>query len=229
MKKKVEISIIWVIFYIILLLFVSGLLVYKTFFEKPSREEIPIETKKEETIQATPERKKEKAPVIEQKPDTLKILVEEEIPDTTEVIAKNIEIVTETKSPEELGRLRIPQTRSLFNLSSSSYLANLPEGKIYYDGSHGKLESQVIYGEKEISEKLIATNFNGEIVSELEIGLMDENREVKKYALISRNKISVFERTSSDNKNGKQEEQVTDYTITPELKFMKGKTYTKVL
>jgi hypothetical protein len=145
--------------------------------------------------------------------------------------AEEAEIISEKPTEDAEAALEplvidIAQTKSLF-----SNQASLPEsgqtGKIYLQNKNGKLES-VVKSEKEgFYERLISYDAKGNTLDELEIGTIDGAGKTVKRAVISGNRISVFEIVSA--KGGKkQEETVTEYRITPQLTFRKGKTYTRL-
>jgi hypothetical protein len=139
--------------------------------------------------------------------------------------SENTEKVEETTELKNLNPVYITQIKSLFNLSNFS-IDNLPEGKTYFHGENGKLESVIHKGEDGISEQLVSYDYRGQKTDALEIGWIDGAGQVVKYAVISGNKISIFETL---NTKKKKETKVTEYAITPQLKFTKGKIYMQLL
>jgi hypothetical protein len=227
-EKKIAIFIIT-----ICILFILGMAFYKTCsFSEEIPEEKPIETVKEK--EPKPSVKPPKSVIVE--PDTVS---EQEIDSIATIENPEIEnggIVEEkpeTVVPEpvekqkELSNIYIPFTKSLFNRPNLS-INDLPERKIYYSGENGRLESSFVLKEGKTIEYLVSYNPQGEKVDNLEIGLIDEKAVRKKYATFSQNKISTFETIQGKEKE-KEEESVTNYSITPELRFVKGKTYKKIL
>jgi hypothetical protein len=106
----------------------------------------------------------------------------------------------------------------------------MPTGKIYYQGNNGKLESSVLHNEGVFKEQLKSYDYAGNKVDELEIGVVDETAKTVKHAVISKNKISVFEIVTAKGKKQEQQvEKVTEYAITPQMKFREGKTYTRLM
>jgi hypothetical protein len=156
---------------------------------------------------------------------------EEENPETeTEVAAKEIQETTiqeNSAEQKELPNISIPFTKSLFNRADLS-VNNFPSGKVYYNSTNGKIESVVsIKEDNKLYEYLTSYDSKGNKVDYLEIGYIEENSVKKKYAILSQNRISTVTRTL--NEKNQEEELVVNYSITPDLKFVKGKTYRKVL
>lgn len=235
MSKKIEISIYQLVIYFLVLFVLAGLLIYKSFIEPGAKSE-PEEQVEEVVPEEEPVREKKRPKTPKEDPkvpendtlvidsDSLNSIVEKEglegltdsvIPSKEEDLRKRAEL------------LHIHRTRSLFHEENLN-IDVLPEGKIYYEGEFGKLESILIRKDSRIVEKLISKDNSGQTIHELEIGLINEDQSVAKYALLHRNRISVFELLPT-KKGDKSQESVTDYTITPDMKFVKGKTYTKVL
>jgi hypothetical protein len=160
---------------------------------------------------------------------TVLVIVEDTAPE--ENVEKAIEEQKEEKNHnqeapgdnKELTTIYIPLTKSLFNTDNLS-VVHISKGKVYYSGVNGRLESQIIVNGDQEFERLTSYNPQGNKVEDLIIGLVDENGIKRKYASFSQNRISLIEITT-----GKEEETVTRYLITPELRFVKGKTYKKVL
>ena len=212
--------------------FVSGVLLYKSYLntgivqeeEKPEIVEEVAPSKKDN------DKKNPKEPepplVVEEieieEPEE-EILLEEEI---QEEKVSEIELPKEVEEQRELLPIHIPHVKSLFNSSDLS-IQNLPDKKQYYNGNNGTIESIIERKGDLFYEYLISYDYKGNKVDRLEIGIIDENAQKKKHAVLFQNNISTFE-TSSDSK-GKAEEVVTTYQITPDLRFIKGKTYKKIL
>jgi hypothetical protein len=165
----------------------------------------PVDTPQIEAVAAIEEPEPEMNPVNDENPGTI-------------VFEQNEEV-------KELTNIYIPLTKSLFK-RSNLLINDLPSGKIYYSGVNGKLKISIVHRDGKTFEYLTSYNIQGEKMDFLEIGLIDEN-SVRKYAILSQNKISTFEIIQDNGKKG--EENVINYSITPELRFVKGKTYKKVL
>ena len=148
------------------------------------------------------------------------------------------EIENTPANEKELTSIYIPSTKSLFSASDASidiFRNRITQseppvrGKIYYQGENGLIESFLSTDEKDaIREVLFSYDPAGNPVDELEIGLLIPDSPERKYATVSVNKLSVFELTLSKSANEKQE-RVTEYFVTPQLRFKKGKTFTKLL
>jgi hypothetical protein len=183
--------------------------------EKPKKES----SKKEDV---TPPNTK-----IDTEVEELETFVEDVI-ESKDTIGKEInpvEVIFDTLESKEPVSIYIPLVKSLFNDSNLSEV-DLPKGKLYYKGSNGRMESVISKRENMIYETLISYDFKGNKVDNLEIGIIDKNSDKKRYAVISENRVSTFEITT--DANGKKGKQVTNYIISPELKFNKGKTYYKI-
>jgi flagellar basal body-associated protein FliL len=224
-------SIIIIAVFFALAIAIVGILFYQSYFSnKESNSE--IENKSEEVKLEKPVNVKKPKPtappVVEEKS------VEEENPvENPEPVdsaqTQPEEVVKEEvlpEKPKEPTALFVSRTKSLFNSPDLSP-DNLPQGKVYYQGDNGKLESQVKKENNEDIEELTSYDYTGKKMDVLEIGHIGHSNHYKKYAVIAKNKISVFEIILT--KNNKMEEKVTEYTITPQMKFVKGKTYTKLM
>jgi hypothetical protein len=149
-----------------------------------------------------------------------------------------VEISNTNGVKKELTTIYIPLTKSLFtspNISRESFQSRMmqPEhpvvfGKSYYQGENGKLESSLrIDAEGNLHEQLHSFDSDGNLVDNIEIGFLSPEPHPRKYATLSVNKLSVFE-ISTTSASGKKEERVTEYSITPQLQFRKGKTFSKI-
>ncbi|MDR1610808.1 MAG: hypothetical protein LBS08_04780 [Candidatus Symbiothrix sp.] len=126
----------------------------------------------------------------------------------------------------ETEAIYIPQTRSLLFHTQNSVLDRIPAGMIYYEGKNGKLESSINRNETGIHEELTSYDEKGNFVDKLEIGYICDSVRHLKCAVIFKNKISIYEmKLSADNKN---EEVISEYLISPQMKFSKRKTYKKL-
>jgi hypothetical protein len=126
----------------------------------------------------------------------------------------------------KLSTIYIPQTKSLLFNSKDNNFENIQAGKIYYQDENGRLESAVNRDKDGVREELTGYDNKGNIVDKMEIGYICDSARHLKCAIIFKNKISIYEtKTSGDNEN---EEIVTEYLILPQMKFIKGKTYTKL-
>jgi len=125
--------------------------------------------------------------------------------------------------------LKIDETKIGINIKAIP-LENLVPGKLYYQGDNGKLESFLFLDSGEnVHEILVSYDPKGDYVDCIEIGLVSTlENEGKKFATLSVNKLSVFELAFS-KMGDKKEEIVTEYSINPQLRFRKGKTFTKLL
>ena len=181
-----------------------------------------------------PEKKKEELPVLTQPEDTIAEAEE----DTTEVIVEELaenqshessgvgEVQAQATAHPELSTVYISRTKSLFasnKVSVETFKDKLSDGKhaagkVYYQGDNGKLESSLSLDEKgHLHEYLAGFDPKGNKTENIEIGWLSTDKQHKKYAIFLVNKLSIFE-----------EERVTEYTITPQLRFKKGKTFTKI-
>ena len=129
--------------------------------------------------------------------------------------------------PQEFTMIDIPQTKSLLFDSQNNALNRIDTGKIYYQGISGKLQSRIKRNKNEIYEELISYDNNGNAVDELEIGYISNTSKYLKCAVIFKNKISIYE-TIPSNKDTTKEEIVTEYLISSQMKFTRGKTHTKL-
>jgi len=129
--------------------------------------------------------------------------------------------------PQEFTMIDIPQTKSLLFDSQNNALNRIDTGKVYYQGISGKLQSRIKRNKNEIYEELISYDNNGNAVDELEIGYISNTSKYLKCAVIFKNKISIYE-TIPSNKDTTKEEIVTEYLISPQMKFTRGKTHTKL-
>ena len=128
----------------------------------------------------------------------------------------------------EFATINIPQTKSLLFDPRNNILNQVAAGKIYYQGENGKLESCIITNRNrnEVCEELISYDNKGNEVDKLEIGYVCDSAKHLKCAVIFKNKISIYETKS--NGEGKNVKIVTEYLISPQMKFSRGKTYTKL-
>jgi len=127
---------------------------------------------------------------------------------------------------QEFAAINIPQTKSLLFDPQHNALDQVYAGKVYYQGENGKLESHINQNKNEVCEELISYDNNGKEVDKLEIGYICDTTKHLKCAVLFKNKISIYETKSSGNDN--KEEFVTEYLISPKMKFSPGKTYTKL-
>jgi flagellar basal body-associated protein FliL len=227
-KQKKKTVIISIICLLIVVFLVLGIRFYKSYLREnqaPQQEEVVVDTKKDSKPRNKPK------PVDITSEDTSEVALDELVVSKDETILDSTESETETpnikEEANELEDIYINHTRSL--LGKNGILPdNLPTGKVYYQGNKGNLESLVKRDGDKISEQLISYDKQGNKVDELEIGIIEESDKAVKHAVISKNKISVFEIMPA--KDGKKtEERVTEYTITPSMKFRKGKTYVRLL
>jgi hypothetical protein len=77
-------------------------------------------------------------------------------------------------------------------------------------------------------EILVSYDAEGAEVDRLEIGVLTVDGEARKYATVLVNRLSVFELVASKTSE-KRQEQMTEYLITPNLSFRKGKTFRKLM
>ncbi|GHT62988.1 hypothetical protein AGMMS50239_17910 [Bacteroidia bacterium] len=120
----------------------------------------------------------------------------------------------------------IPQAKSLLFHPQNNASDRIPSGKVYYQGENGRLESFINRDNIGIREELTSYDEKGNTVDKLEIGYICDTTRHLKCAVIFKNKISIYEtKLSADNKN---EDIVIEYLISPQMKFSRGKTYTKL-
>jgi hypothetical protein len=221
------------------IVFIVGMIFYKQYnYKKNTRQDTEVETIKKITTQAkplSPSKKTHGTDKIKQAESEDTILVKniqaeianelpEEIPE--EVISEETkEEEMKEKKPKET--INILSTKSLLNHSGRS-ISDLQKEKTYYSDTNGRLESYLIFKENKIVEILVSYDATGQKVDELEIGLIEENFVKRKYAIISQDRISIYNITPA-KKNKTEEEMVTHYTITWDLRFVEGKTYSKIL
>ncbi|GHU79880.1 hypothetical protein FACS1894145_5010 [Bacteroidia bacterium] len=138
---------------------------------------------------------------------------------------ETVEAATEETSEfQKSAVIYIPQTKSL--LFNSQNPVDIHTEKVYYLGENGKLKSHVNRNQSGVCEDLYSYDEKGNQVDKLEIGYICDSTRHLKCAVIFRNKISIYEtKLSADNKN---EEIVVEYLISPDMKFSRGKTYTKL-
>jgi hypothetical protein len=194
--------------------------------QKEHHREVAIETNKANKKES-PKREPAK-PVVTEEIDTSQPA--DEPTESVVVLIENesagAEPVKEAVESKNLNPVYLAQSKSLFNSSNFS-IENLPAGKSYFQGENGRLESVVSKTDDGISERLVSYDYHGQKSDDLEIGRIDGAGRVVKYTIISGNRISVFELVT-DEKGKKTEEKVTEFLITPQLKFNKGKTYSKL-
>jgi flagellar basal body-associated protein FliL len=241
-RKKTIIS---VLIFIIPLFLVVGIGIYKYWHTEKVKEENALPTIEKEIVDPKPSKSKNEIekPGIEEIP----ILNPAFEPEETEMNEPEAEKVEELKKEleishiekKELGMVYIPQTKSLFvssNISIESFQSRLNQkngrvyGKLYYQGENGRLESYLsVDSNGLLHEYLVSYDPAGNSVETIEIGLLPlEKSHEKKYATFSVDRLSIFE-LSASKVSGKKEERVTEYSITPQLRFHKGKTFTKIL
>jgi hypothetical protein len=230
MARRKNIVIITVFF--ALAITVVGILFYQAHFSnKESDSKVENKSEKAKPVKPeNPQKPKPTAPPVAEEKST----AEENPVEKTESVdfaqSKPEEVVKEEvlpKESKELTALFVSHTKSVFNSPNLS-LDNLPTGKVYYQGDNGKLESQVKKVNNEGVEELTSYDYTNKIIDVLEIGRIKNSDVYRKYAVIAKNKISVFEIVSIEKSN-KTEEKVTEYTITPQMKFVKGKVYTRLM
>jgi len=127
---------------------------------------------------------------------------------------------------QEFTVIDIPQTKSLLFDSQNNTLNQVDTGKVYYQGISGKLQSRIKRNKNEVYEELISYDNNGNAVDGLEIGYICNSPKHLKCAVIFKNKISIYETIPTGSKDNA--EIVTEYLISPKMKFILGKTYTKL-
>jgi hypothetical protein len=223
-KGKKRAVIIGVICLFIAVFLALGILFYKA-NQAPQQEEVVVDSKKDSKPENT------KIPEIilsgEEQENVLEALTD----NPEETIISSAENETEASNrredANELADVSISHTKSLFG-EAGLLPENLPAGKVYFQGNNGKLESFIKNEGTRFSEQLISSDSKGNKVDELEIGVVEEAGKSVKYAVISKNKISVFEMMPA-KKGKKAEERVTEYTITRQMRFAKGKTYVRLM
>ncbi|MDR0546585.1 MAG: hypothetical protein LBG77_03235 [Dysgonamonadaceae bacterium] len=182
--------------------------------------------------------KNETVTVVKTKP----VVVQNDLLTTDTVIHTHVRdslIMVESKAKpvealkKDLEQVYISMTKSMFapaNITLASFQAVSPEksrmaGKSYYHGENGAIESDLVWDEDgNLHEQLVSFDLSGRPVDNLEIGVLTPSARTK-YASLSTNKISIVESVQTAKKN---DERVTEYTVTPELQFHKGKTYLKI-
>ena len=244
MEGKIQRGMLWLIFLFIIGL-LAGIGIYK--FRTPNlleEKNIPEQTKVkpvEKTV-VKPEEASSETSDAEIPSDSDPDFIAEEPLDSVpeemeeEKVAEKIENMPLNK--KELTSIYVPLTKSLFSASDASIDAfrnrimqseHPARGKIYYQGENGLIESFLSVDEKGvIREMLFSYDPFGNPVDELEIGWLVPDSPERKYATVLVNKLSVFELTLSQPADKKQE-RVTEYFITPQLRFRKGRTFTKLL
>jgi len=140
---------------------------------------------------------------------------------------ENVFLAKSRLSQTQWDNMKTTDMKTLALLKDAS-LENLREGKLYYQGDNGRLESFLYMDSKrKISEYLISYDPKGNSVDCLEVGCWIPETDEKKFAHLSNNKLSVFE-LAAVKTNDKREEIVTEYTITPEMQFVRGKVFSKI-
>gem|GEM_PF-5613508 len=175
-----------------------------------------------------PEPKPKEIPVVTDSlahliPDSLEILetiVEQEFIQVEDTVNTVVVAEKEIKTKQ----IAIPYTKSLVGICKSDN-ESLGRNKIYFEGPQGIVESNVVETDGTHFEYLVSRNQKGDVIEKIEIGII-KGEGKRKHAVLSGNKIITYQRTESEKKN---RELVTEYMITPQLKFSKGKTYAKVL
>lgn len=256
----VELRVSTVVIFLTAFVVISGLLIYKVFFEENFPDEVTefvFPGRADEDGDQNPVRKEVIKPSVSVDKEDLENIVsenKEEDASLESVEAEKVpldsfrnedeaekkglsndsegDLLDERVSAKDA--LAIEKTRSLFTPRKDLRIENLPKNKIYYEGNNGVLESVVYSSEGGLSEKLVSVKPDGEFVDALEIGfidLVDKNGDpvftIEKYAVVYRNKISVYELTRK-GRNSARDEKVTEYTISPQLEFIRGKTYSKI-
>jgi cytoskeletal protein RodZ len=156
----------------------------------------------------------------------------ETVTDTdTESEETTVSVETESEppatDPADLSEFKVPKAESLFFDAGTSALTAIEQGgKTYYSGVCGTLTSRVVRSGDGAVEILTAADPAGNTTAELEIGLINSAGRRMKYATTARNRLLVFEVISAPNE--KPAEMMTEYTITPAMTFVKGKTYHKL-
>ena len=239
MRRKIKRIISWTVF-IFPICLLTGIAIY-LFREQKMVEDENITEQTEMKPVETSVTKTEKAPDVPEDSETPADLDSDFMEETPfESVPEKPEEgnTAETGEKKELGSIYIPVTKSLFSASDVSMDAfqnritqseASVRGKIYYQGENGLLESFLSVDEKGvIHEILFSYDPAGNPVDRMEIGLLAPDNTEKKYATLSVNKLSVFELTASEAA-GKRQERVTEYFITPQLRFKKGRTFSKLL
>ncbi|MCL1938699.1 MAG: hypothetical protein FWF52_09930 [Candidatus Azobacteroides sp.] len=140
---------------------------------------------------------------------------------------ENVFLTKPSLTQAEWENLKVAEVKTLASLKNIP-LENLREGKLYYQGENGRMESFLYMDSKrKISEYLITYDPKGNSVDCLEVGCWIPETDEKKFANLSNNKLSVFE-LAPVKANGKREEIVTEYAITPALQFVRGKVFSKI-
>ncbi|MDR0798977.1 MAG: hypothetical protein LBN18_04365 [Dysgonamonadaceae bacterium] len=165
------------------------------------------------------------ATTIEQpapKPEPL--LVEEpSVVEETETLKIPAEpVVPKNETRAESTGVYVPPTKSLFGRNVP--LAELPKSKLYYEGKNGHMESHLTEENGRTIERLTSYDADGNKVDELALGYLDNQTQARQYAVLSQDKIFLFEQAP----NNPKEEIVTRYYITTGLRFTKGHTYKKL-
>ncbi|MDL2241495.1 hypothetical protein LJB91_01140 [Bacteroidales bacterium OttesenSCG-928-L03] len=219
----------WIIILLATFLILVGILFYYLRYRVMDEVSMPKPADTEEVDSSGDSHKKPKPPKPTETPDPMEtdsISEELEIGEL-DSLAIDEEMMAEELVLDETKPLHIPYCKSAFNTTNIS-IENLPSGKTYYQAGQKRIESTIIEHEgRGFCEHLISYDPQGNKADELEIGLLDPSGERKKYAVISQNKVMTY--ILSTDKDGKVNETVTEYTITPTLRFSKGKTYVKVL
>ncbi|GHT76447.1 hypothetical protein FACS189413_17410 [Bacteroidia bacterium] len=222
-RTKIQITL-----FTLFLLGMSGVGLYKFMQHQPDHSQ----TEKVIDNQTIIHPKTEKIPIVVQ-PNlaTKDTIIHTQVRDSIVYIESQKEPVEMPKN--DLTQIYIPLTKSVFalaNVTLSSFQAVSPEktrmqGKSYYQGENGAIESDLVWDEDgNLHEQLVSFDPSGRPVDNLEIGILTPEAHIK-YASLSTNKISIIESVQTTKKN---EERVTEYSITPQLQFRKGKTYLKI-
>ena len=242
MKRKIKEALSWLVF-ILPIGLLTGIAIYKLYEPKVIEEENVTEQTEVKPVEKTVEKKEEMSDVPEvletpSHSDCIEETLSDDLPEESEE-DEGMEIV-ENIPPQknEWNSIYIPLIKSLFSASDVSmdafqnHIAQSEppvRGKIYYQGENGWIESFLTVDEKgAIHEVLFSYDLAGNPVDNVEIGLLVPDSSERKYATISVNKLSVFELTTS-GVTGKKQERVTEYSITPQLRFKKGRTFSKLL
>jgi hypothetical protein len=130
-------------------------------------------------------------------------------------------------SPDQWENTNWEEVKKKFHLQNVS-VNDLIAGKIYYQGENGKLESFIYIDQsKNLHEYLISSDSNGFYADCVEIGYWVLESGEKNYATLSNYKLLIYK--SLPVKWGKKtEESVTEYFISPQMQFNKGKTFSKL-
>ncbi|KAA6301876.1 MAG: hypothetical protein EZS26_001879 [Candidatus Ordinivivax streblomastigis] len=229
-KKRLQILFPFLIFFILLL----GIGIYKIYRLQSIKETHVTHPETLPGTRAKPTQKELPASGIisgleaEETPDLLE--------DPLEEIVSEPEQGRSEETPKELHPVYIALVKSLFapkNVSFETFQSRVTSddaytsGKVYFQDENGRLESYLWMDNKgAIHEQLTGQDGQGNRIDEIEIGLWSPASK-EKTATLSVNKLSIFEWVSASD-TGKKEERVTEYTITPQLRFQKGKTFVKV-